>query len=182
MTSYLNTEFLAIVNNPPFTIPFGITYDDKTSHFIFSTSVDIRDDTSCLDLLGIPSDYFTVFIPVTESIIPVNLNGPTELYVSTSLSLYTIPPSQMICKVPVTASYGNVVYYFDDGVQPSLCSEHHIQRLQIYIRDQDLNDIDGYDDFPWTAVISIEAIPNPGFSSAERIDRPNEEDSNIVIE
>ena len=182
ITSYLHSQFQAIPNNPPFTIQFGVTLS-KDNRFIFSSSVDIRDDTTCLDLLGIPQNYFTNFLPITESIIPVKLYGPTDLSVNSSLSLYTIPPSQRLCKVPVSAAFGDVMHYFDEsGSQPNLCSEHHIQRLQIHIQDSNNQEIEGYEEFPWTLVLSLEAIPNPGFTSAERIDRPTEEEGNIIIE
>lgn len=115
--------------------------------------------------------------------IPIDILGPTDLHINTSLSLYTIPPSGRLCKVPVTVGYGETLNYFDEsGSQPSLCSEQHIQRLQIHIQDNNNEELDGYEEFNWGVVLSMEAIPNPGFSSAERIDRPSEEESQIIIE
>lgn len=182
LTTYLNSQCMAIPNNPPFDIPFGVTFDSTTYHFVFSSSVDIRSDTDCLDLLGI-NIPITAFLPITESLIPVKLSGPTDLHVTTSLSLYTIPPSGRIAKVPVSVPFGHTLHYVDDsGSQPSLCSEHHIQRIQIHIQGNNNQELDGYEEFTWGVALSLEAIPNPSFVSAQSIERPIEREDNIVIE
>lgn len=180
LAAYMNTLFAADG------LTTTMTYDSGRLGFLFNYEVKFNDtvpfvDTDCIELFGFP-ERNTGY--VWASTIPIDISGPSRIHVNSNLSLFTVPQSGRLGTVPVDVDYGELLSYFDEsGTEPSLCSDMHLTRLTLHLTDQDNNELEGYDEIPWGAVIAITPIPNDGFEPVgTAIQRPSESDAPISVE
>lgn len=175
LAAYLNTLFA--VDG----LTTTMAYDSGRLGFIFTDTVEFVDFTDCIEIFGFPSTNLGY---QWGSTIPIDISGPSRIHVNSNLSLFTVPQSGRLGTVPVNVDYGELLSYFDEsGTEPSLCSDMHLTRLTLHLTDQDNNELEGYDEIPWGAVIAITPIPNDGFEAVgSAIQRPSEEDVPINVE
>ena len=140
-----------------------VCYDDQSKIFRFCPSIDvINEGTTAHAILGFKAgqDY----IDATESVLPVQLFGPTRIVVDTNLQLYNIPISGRLAVVPVTKSYGEMLHYDNfASTYNHLCMDQFFQHIRIRLTDEKGELLTAYEEVPWDILISFEPIDNPGF-------------------
>jgi hypothetical protein len=163
--------------------PVTFTYDSGRLGYLIDPPIRITFNGTAEGLVGFPDGYVTD-LGVTESVslMPIRLSGPSRIHVNTNLSLYTLPSSGRLGTVPVDVNYGELLSYFDNSAgEASLCMDHHLNRIEIHLVDQDNVDLTGFEDIPWGCIISLTATDNEGFASAlDPIIRPKTDE--VVIE
>jgi hypothetical protein len=142
-----------------------VCYDDQSKMFRFCPGIDVIDQgTTAHAILGFPSgqDY----IGATESVLPVQLYGPTRIIVDTNLQMYNLPINGRLAMVPITESYGQMIHYNNHSSTHShLCMDQYFQYIRVRLTDENGDVLSGYDEIPWDMMISFEPIDNPGFQS-----------------
>lgn len=142
-----------------------VCYDDQGKVFRFCPGVDIIDEgTTAHAILGFREgiDY----IGATESIIPVQLYGPTRIIVETNLQVYNLPINGRLAIVPITESYGQMIHYNNHSSTHShLCMDQFFQYIRVRLTDEKGELLTAYDEVPWDLMMSFEPIDNPGFQS-----------------
>lgn len=142
-----------------------VCYDDEAKVFRFCPGVDVMNEgTTAHAILGFKpgQDY----IGATESVLPVQLFGPTRIVVDTNLQLYNIPINGRLAVLPITKSYGEMLHYDNFASTYShLCMDQHFQSIRIRLTDEQGELLTAYEETPWDILISFEPIDNPGFIS-----------------
>lgn len=142
-----------------------VCYDDHSKVFRFCPGINVIDEgTTAHAILGFRpgQDY----ILATESVLPVQLFGPTRVIVDTNLQLYNIPINGRLAVLPVNKSYGEMLHYDNFASSHShLCMDQHFQHIRIRLTDEKGELLQAYDEVPWDILISFEPIDNPGFQS-----------------
>lgn len=154
---YLNDQLYPEVEN--------ICYDPQMAIFRFSPGITIlAEGTTAQTLLGFRLD--NNYINAPESVLPVQLFGPTRIIVDTNLQLYNIPISGRLAVFPITKSYGEMLHYDNfASTHNHLCMDQHFQYIRIRLTDQNGDPLQGYDEIPWDILLSFEPIDNPGFQN-----------------
>lgn len=144
-----------------------VCYDDIGKVFRFCPGVDIiNDGTTAHAILGFKSgqDY----TGATESVLPVQLFGPTRIVVDTNLQLYNIPISGRLAVIPVTTQYGEMIHYDNfASTYNHLCMDQFFQYIRIRLTDEKGQLLTAYEEVPWDVLISFEPIDNPGFQMSK---------------
>ena len=113
-------------------------------------------------------------IGLSQSQVPINLTGATQIQLWTNLSVYNIPGSGRLASIPMSVNYNELLQYEDQsGAQPRLISDGNIQSIRICLKDEHSVPLaDQYlpsafgpgtyehDNFspPWEVVLSIERV------------------------
>lgn len=143
----------------------SVCYDPQSLVFRFCPSINVLDEgTTAHAVLGFKSgrDY----VGVAESVLPVQLRGPSRIIVETNLQLYNIPISGRLAVFPIMGSYGEMMHYDQWGsTYNHLCMDQHFQSIRISLVDEKGDALAGLDEAPWDILISFEAIDNPGFQN-----------------
>lgn len=180
LSEYLTAQFAAL--DPTNPTPTVVTYNAQTLHFVFTPAFRLyyvpggtdNDDGSSHEYLGIVPLYSGTNLGlVSESRMPINLAGPTQLNLLTNISANTIPISSQIIAIPIETFYSEEISYFDfDGGQPNLVMDHEIQTITIRLLDQRGRDMTYWLDQstrndtalwndqvpPWQVTLSIQPI------------------------
>lgn len=142
-----------------------VCYDDKGNVFRFCPGITVLDEgTTAHSILGFPEgkDY----INVTESVLPVQLYGPSRIIVDTNLQVYNLPINGRLAIVPVTESYGQMIHYNNhSSTHGHLCMDQYFQYIRVRLTDETGELLTAYEEFPWDILISFEPIDNPGFQN-----------------
>lgn len=157
LANYLNELLISEVDT--------VCYDQQLCIFRFSPSLNlVSDGTTAQSILGFkPGVDYT---GVTESVLPVQLSGPSRIIVETNLQLYNIPISGRLGVFPITKSYGMTLEYNNFSTTHShLCMDQHFQHIHIRLVDENGDLLQGYDEIPWDILISFEPVDNPGFQN-----------------
>lgn len=142
-----------------------VCYDDQGKVFRFCPGINIvNQGTTAQSILGfLPGIDYT---GATESVLPVQLFGPTRIIVDTNLQLYNIPISGRLAVVPVTKTYGEMLHYDNfASTYNHLCMDQHFQHIRIRLTDEKGELLTAYEEVPWDILISFEPIDNPGFQN-----------------
>lgn len=154
---YLNDQLYPTVQT--------VCYDPQMLIFRFSPGINIiNEGTTAQSILGFRAgqDY----IGATESVLPVQLYGPTRIIVDTNLQLYNIPISGRLAVLPVTKMYGEVLHYDNfASTYNHLCMDQHFQNIRIRLTDEYGDLLQAPEEIPWDILISFEPIDNPGFQN-----------------
>lgn len=179
LAEYLSDQFALL--DPTNTTPTVVTYNPDTLHYSFTPAFFLyfipggtdNDDGSSFEYLGIAPLYSGIDLGViSESRMPINLAGPTQLNLLTNVSANTIPISSQIVAIPINTFYSEEIAYFDfDGGQPNLVMDHEIQTITIRLLDQRGRDMtywldnskrgtDAWMDQvpPWQVALSIQPV------------------------
>lgn len=152
-----------------------ISYDCGQLAFQFDVLVDILEETdfAMLSILGFyqpssPSDFYTGapnYSNLYQSTIPIKITGPSCINVITHFALHNIPSSGRLATIGLADKhYGDLVCYLDDAAsQPPLLTSQYIDKITIELTDENNVELLCYEDIPWGAVVSIEAVEDPGF-------------------
>lgn len=148
---YINTE----IGDPTF-----MTYDSGRLGYIFNPSLESYGGSTCLYLLGIPETdrYGGVCSASTQ---PVNFGGPSVIHLLTNHSLFNAPTSSLLCSIPVTQNYGELISYSDQSSKPVLVCAHHLTHMEITLVDQNGEYLETYDDIPYYLEIEIQIVNKP---------------------
>lgn len=163
--NYLPGQIARYLNDQLYPDVQTVCYDQQMCIFRFCPGVDIIDQgTTAQAILGFKSgrDY----VGATESVLPVQLFGPTRIVVDTNLQLYNIPISGRLAVLPVTVSYGQMFHWNNFGsTYNHLCMDQHFHTIRIRLTDEKGDLLQTYDEVPWDILISFEPIDNPGFQN-----------------
>lgn len=167
----------------------SVLYDDARTKFVFDPEIRIQATTTCKRALGFPSWF--PFIPngvpitiVTESLQPIRLCTIERVHVESRLTINNIPLSGRISCIPVSQEYNEMIEYYDvDGNQKAHCLDYVIQRIEVWLTDQDgtrLEDLVEQTSYPiqlpeWQLCIGVDEIVNGGY-------RPLQSDNNVAVE
>lgn len=139
-----------------------VCWDASMLVFRFCPGINVLPDSTAASLLGFKSG--TAYTNATESALPANVLGPQQIIVETNLSLFNIPISGRLCVVPIQVPYGQVIHYNNwASTCYHLCMQHYIDNIQITLTDESGEELAGYDEIPWSVLISFEPMDNPGF-------------------
>lgn len=142
-----------------------VCYDDQSRVFRFCPGINILNQgTTAHAILGFrPGMDYT---GVTESVLPVQLFGPTRILVDTNLQVYNLPINGRLAVIPITASYGEILHYNNmSSTHSHLCMDQFFQHIRIRLTDEKGELLTAYDEVPWDMTISFEPMDNPGFQS-----------------
>lgn len=142
-----------------------VCYDDQSKVFRFCPGINILNQgTTAHAILGFRKgvDY----IGATESVLPVQLYGPTRIIVETNLQVYNLPINGRLAMVPITESFGQMIHYNNHSSTHShLCMDQFFQHIRVRLTDEKGELLTAYEEVPWDLMISFEPIDNPGFQS-----------------
>lgn len=175
LANYLTQQMeLFGLNNSVIYNPYKLAFD-------FLHPVDIYPPTSVkmLSVLGFPTPIISSWTinEVQSSSIPIKLSGPACIHVNTNLPLFNVPVSGRLATVGVKVNYGELLLYEDQPAsQPAFLTSQYLDKITIHLTDENNEELDGYDDIPWSAVISIDPVENSGFQQMT-LERPNVEDT-----
>lgn len=155
-----DAESLANYINSEMGLPTFMTYDSGRLGYIFDPALEYVGGSTCLYLLGIPE---TEEIgghqgPYSASLQPVNFGGPSTINLLTNHSLYNAPLSSLLCSIPVTQNYGELISYTDQGNKPVLVCAHHLTHMDIVLVDELGRELVDYDEIPWLLEIEIQTV------------------------
>lgn len=163
--NYLPCQVARYLNDQLYPDVQMVCYDEQMNIFRFCPGVDILDEgTTAHAILGFRpgQDY----MGATESVLPVQMFGPTRIVVDTNLQLYNIPISGRLAVIPVTKKYGEILDYNNfASTHNHLCMDQHFQHIRIRLTDEKGELLQAYDEVPWDILISFEPIDNPGFQN-----------------
>lgn len=143
----------------------SVCYDPYMNIFRFCPGLNlVASTTTAQDILGFYHgiDYYQA----TESVLPVQLYGPTRIIVDSNLQLYNLPVSGRLGVFPVDKPYGQLISY--DGTSAThshLCMNTHLTHIHIRLTDEKGRALNGVDSIPWDLLISFEVIENEGFQN-----------------
>lgn len=181
LANYLNAAMTTHLNN-------SCAYDSYTMSIKFGKEVDILqpllvqipevdkplfDETAnkrILSYLGYPTptllrpnEYWAVYNTMGSQI-PIKLSGPSCIYVHTNLPLFNVPVSGRLATVGVDGNYGDLLMYHDlPSSQPAFLTAQYIERIQLQLTDENNEELEGYDDIPWSATITIDPVEDSGY-------------------
>jgi hypothetical protein len=166
LTDYINTEIKnsAIVNT--------VVFDYGVLGFRFLTPIDIGPYTSleALSVMGFPQPLISqtfdwdLYSNITMSQIPIKLSGPACINLNTQLPLFNLPSSGRLACVAVNKDYGDLISFIDESAtQPPLLTSQYLDKITIQLTDENNEELECYDDIPWTLVIAIDPVEEAGF-------------------
>jgi hypothetical protein len=163
--NYLPAQVARYLNDQLYPDVQTVCYDQQMAIFRFCPGINIMNSgTTAHSILGFTpgQDY----VGVTESVLPVQLFGPTRIIVDSNLQVYNIPISGRLAVFPITKQYGDMLNYDNFACTHNhLCMDQHFQHIHIRLTDESGKPLYGYDDIPWDILISFEPIDNPGFQN-----------------
>lgn len=161
--NYLPGQIARYLNEQLYPEVSTVCYDQQMNIFRFSPGINIMNEgTTAQTILGFREgvDY----VDVTESVLPVQLYGPSRIIVDTNLTLYNIPIGGRLAVLPITKTYGEMLHYDNfASTYNHLCMDSHFQHIHIILTDEKGRELQYHEEFPWDIVISFEPIDNPGF-------------------
>lgn len=168
-----------------------VVYDPLRLAFSFSKEVDIYppiDDPygvknkQILSILGYPTpptSHWSIYNTMLSEI-PIKLSGPSCIHINTNLPLFNVPVSGRLATVGVTANYGDLILFQDlPSAQPAYLTSQYFDKLSIQLTDENNEELEGYDDIPWSAVISLDPVEDSGFKQMG-LDRGNIETNGVL--
>jgi hypothetical protein len=141
----------------------SVCYDQGANIFRFCPGINIvASGTTAQEILGfVPGVDYTA---ATESVLPVQLYGPTRIIVESNLQIYNLPISGRLAVFPIDKSYGQLLHYENMGsTHNHLCMNTNLQHLHIRLLDEKGRLLAGNDAIPWDILISFEIIDDEGF-------------------
>jgi hypothetical protein len=142
-----------------------VCYDPQALHFHFCPGINIDGaGTTAGEILGFkPGVDYTA---ATESVLPVQMSGPSRIIVNTNLRLYNIPVSGRLAVFPVLVPYGRMIHYDNfSSTYNHLCMDQDLQSIRITLEDETGRLLQENEEQPWDILISFEPIDNPGFQN-----------------
>lgn len=163
--NYLPGQIARYLNDQLYPDVQTVCYDQQMAIFRFCPGLDIvNEGTTAQAILGFKPgvDY----VGATESVLPVQLYGPSRIIVDTNLQLYNIPISGRLAVFPITKSYGEMLHYDNFACTHNhLCMDQHFQTIRVRLTDEKGELLQAYEEMPWDILISFEPIDNPGFQN-----------------
>ena len=163
--NYLPAQIARYLNDQLYPEVSTVCYDQQMCIFRFCPGINIvQEGTTAHAMLGFRPD--TSYTGATESVLPVQLYGPTRIIVDTNLQLYNIPISGRLAVIPISSSYGQMIEYNNfASTYNHLCMDQHFQHIRISLTDEKGDPLQSYEEVPWDILISFEPIDNPGFQN-----------------
>lgn len=151
--------------------PYGIRvfFCPATLKMYFDPDITIHSLTTCQHLLGLPAGYTGT---ITQSLFPVYFIALQGIRIQTNLSVNCLPIGGELAYIPVHSCYGERIEYYDVPASDySLVMNEQISNLSIRLVNQDGRSLDTMVEHseymesvpPWTIVLNIVTIHNPGF-------------------
>jgi len=163
--NYLPGQIARYLNDQLYPDVQTVCYDQQMAIFRFCPGLNIvNEGTTAQAILGFKPgvDY----VGATESVLPVQLYGPSRIIVDTNLQLYNIPISGRLAVFPITKSYGEMLHYDNfASTHNHLCMDQHFQTIHVRLTDEKGELLQAYEEMPWDILISFEPIDNPGFQN-----------------